>query len=380
MSKKLFSVILAAFLVVTPFLVNGATSEAKDNYYLAPSLTINDNLYVAGADANVSGTVMGDLFVVGGNVSVFGPVEGDLMSAGGTLNISGKVTGDERLVGGNIMISNSVGGDLLVGGGQVNVLSNSIIGKDVEIAGGTVNYSGENNGNLGIAGRNVYINGKINGDVSVKAESVKLGPNAVITGNFDYSSLNEAVLEQGAKINGTVNFTKTTMPDNKKMADKGSFWGFISFVFTMKLIAITFVALIFVYLFKNQTKAIIEESVSNFWRKTGKGFILLVVIPFAIIISFITVIGTPLGVIAGLLYAVLLIISSILGNLLFAQLCMKYVFKKKEYELNWWIVILAVLVFGLISFIPFIGWLFKFIIFLAAFGSLADYALNKLKD
>jgi hypothetical protein len=34
----------------------------------------------------------------------------------------------------------------------------------------------------------------------------------------------------------------------------------------------------------------------------------------------------------------------------------------------------------MISFIPFIGWLFKFIILLVALSSLSNYTLNKLKN
>jgi hypothetical protein len=380
MNKKLFSGFLAAVFFVVPFLVHGATLEADRSYYLAPGVTVNDNLYAAGSDANVSGAVLGDLFIFGGNVVVSGIVSGDLMSVGGTLNINGKVDGDERVAGGNIMISNIVGGDLFVAGGQINVLPGSIVGKDVEIAGGTVNYSGESNGRLSIKGGDVFVNGKVNGDLFVEARSIRIGPNAVITGSFDYSSPAQATLEQGSIISGTTNFTKIDMPQKKEAPGTGMFLGFITLGLIIKLVMIIIVALVLVCFFKKQTQAIVEEGVSKFWNNTGKGFMWLVVIPAAIILSFITVIGSVLGIAAGLIYAVSIIISSVIANLLFVGLCMKYIFKKEKYELNWWIVVLGVLVFGLISLIPFIGWLFKFIIFLAAFGSVSTHVLNKFKD
>ncbi len=380
MNKKFFSGVLVAVFIVVPFFAHGATLKAEKSYYLGSGTTINDNLYVAGADANVSGTVTGDLFVFGGNVVVVGPVAGDLMSAGGTLNINGKVSGDERIGGGNIMISNSIGGDLLIAGGQINVLAGTTIGKDVEIAGGTVNYSGENTGRVDIRGGDVYFNGKVSGDLSIEAKSIRLGPNAVIQGNFNYSSPAQAVLEQGVTVNGTVNYTKTTMPQTKEMPKKGAFLGFVTIAFLVKLLTIAVAALVLAYFFKKQTQEIVEESISKFWNNTGKGFIWLVVVPAAIIVSFITIIGSFIGIVAGITYAALIIISSVIANLVFARLCMKYIFKKDKYELNWWIVILSILVFGLISLIPFIGWLFKFIIFLAAFGSFSAYVCKKFKD
>lgn len=377
MNKKLFSGLLAAFLIVVPFLVNGATGESEDNYYLAPGFTINDNLYVAGSDVNISGTVIGDLFAAGGNVTVSGPVEEDLMAAGGSLNISGKVNGDERVAGGTVIISNSIGGDLLVAGGQVSILPGSIIGKDVEISGGNINYRGESNGRLSISGGDVYINGKVNGDLSITAQNIKLGPDAMINGNFEYSSPKEAVLEEGSKINGTVEFNKTTTFE--KNSDAKPMVGFITFAFITKMAAIIFAALIFFYFFRKPIEAIVKEGVSNFWKNAGKGFVILIVIPAAVIISLITIIGAPLGVIGGMLYAALLIVSSIIANLIFAQLCLNF-FKKGEKGLNWWIIILSVIIFGMILFIPFIGWLFKLIILLVALSSLSNYTLNKLKN
>lgn len=382
MNKKILSGFLAMVFFIVPFLVHGAALKADRSYYLAPGVTVNDNLYVAGSDANMSGAVSGDLFIFGGNVFVSGPVTGDLMSAGGTLNISGKVSGDERVAGGNIMISNAVGGDLLVAGGQINILPSSVVGKDVEIAGGTVNYSGESNGRLSIKGGDVFVNGKVNGDLLIEASSIRIGPNAVIAGNFNYSSPVQATLEQGSIISGTTNFTKITTPtpQNKEIPGAEMFLGFITFGLIIKFAIIAIAALVLVYFFKKQTQAIVEESISKFWNNTGKGFIWLIVVPAAIILSFITIIGSVLGVVAGLIYAVSIIISSVIANLLFARLCTKYIFKKDKYELNWWIVILGTLVFGLISLIPFIGWLFKFIIFLATFGSLSAHAFNKFKD
>ncbi|MFA5431805.1 MAG: polymer-forming cytoskeletal protein [Candidatus Paceibacterota bacterium] len=379
-SKKLFSSILVAIFVVSPFLVQGATGKVDKNYYLAPSLTIDDNLYVVGSDVSTYGKVKGDLFLLGGSVVVSGPVEGDLMSSGGTLNISGKVNGDERLAGGSVMVSNLVGGDLLVAGGQVNVLPGSIVGKDVEIVGGTINYSGISNGRVRIRGGDVYVNGRIDGGLSVQAQNVKLGPNAIIAGDFNYYSPSEVVLEQGAIISGTTNFSKIAVFQDEGMSVPGFFSGLITLGLLVKLVMIIIASLILVYAFNKQTNMIIKESVSNFWRNTGKGFILFVIAPVVIIISLVTVIGAIFGVVVGLIYALLLIISSVIANLIFAQLCMKYIFKKEDYNLNWWIIILFSLIFEMIFFVPFIGWLFKLAVFFTAFGSLASYVFNKARD
>ena len=100
---------------------------------------------------------------------------------------------------------------------------------------------------------------------------------------------------------------------------------------------------------------------------------MFVVAPVAIIISFITIIGITLGMIALFIYLALITIAAVIAGLLFAQLALKYIFKKENYELNWWIVILAVLALAVITLIPIVGWIFIFIIVLAALGGLTKY-------
>ena len=63
----------------------------------------------------------------------------------------------------------------MVAGGQVNVMSGSVIGKDVKIAGGNVNYNGNAGGGVVIKGNKVYIDGTIGKDLSVTAREITLG-------------------------------------------------------------------------------------------------------------------------------------------------------------------------------------------------------------
>ena len=138
--------------------------------------------------------------------------------------------------------------------------------------------------------------------------------------------------------------------------------------------------MIALYFAGDQVKSIVREASSNFWKEAGRGFVILFIAPVAIIISFITIIGMTLGLIALFVYLALIFIAAVIAVLLFARLALKYVFKKENYELNWWVVILAVSALGLITFIPIVGWLFTLVIVLAALGSSAKYVYKKLKE
>ncbi len=380
MKKILFLSALFAVLAIVPVLAYGATFKAGQNYYLNSGETINDNLYAVGSNVSIAGIINGDLFTAGGNVFILGPVYADLAAIAGGLNVSGKVAGDMRLLGGNVNITSSSGGELIVVGGQVNVMSGSVVNGDVKIAGGNVNYSGSAGKGVVIKAKSkVYINGIIEKDLSITAREIKLDSGALIKGNFDYYSPKEATIEPGATVRGAVNFHKVEMPA-KGPIRAGIIFGIFTLALLVKTLMFITASLAVLYLARTHVKSIIREASFNFWKEAGRGFILFVVAPVAIIISFVTLIGITLGVIALFVYLALITIAAVIAVLLFAQLALKYIFKKENYELNWWVVILAVLALGLITLIPIVGWLSIFIIFLAALGSFANYVYKKLKE
>jgi hypothetical protein len=357
--KKILLFSILAILAIAPMVTYGATFKTGQSYYLEPGTVINDNLYTAGGNVGIAGAVNGDVLASGGSISILGPVSGDIEAAGGNLNIGSSVGGSVRVAGGSINIANSVAGDLLAAGGQVNLMPGSSVGKDVAIAGGSV-----------------YIDGPINGNLQVSAGEVKLGPKAVIKGTFDYYSKQPATLEQGAVVQGATNFHKINV--NEKMhVNKGFILSVLSLI---KFIMIFVAALVMLYFFRNQTNPIVEKSASSFWKEALRGFIVLVVVPIAVILSFITVVGAFLGIIVALFYGMVIVISSVISVLLLAKLSLKYLFKKENYQLNWWIVAISALVLGLIAIIPFVGWIFTFIIFISAFGSTSDFIYKKIRS
>lgn len=383
MSKKILVLAIAVF-AITPILVFGATIKTGENYYLDAGVVISDNLYAAGGTVGISGTVYGDVLAVGGSIIVSGPVSGDVMVAGGNVNINSDVAGDIRAAGGNITVSKTAGGDLILAGGQINVMADSFFGKDVKIGGGSVNFLGKASRTLDIKGGTVYVNGPVGGNLKIMAEEIRLGPNALIGGNFDYSSVKEAVLEQGAVVSGTTNFSKVSAPaklkDINAKTAKGMILGFIGVAWVVKTLMFIIAGLVLIYLFKPQTKAVLDRSVLSFWKEALRGFIILVVLPIAVVLSFITVIGTFLGLIAMFFYIAFIAMASVFCILLFAKLCLKFLFKKPDYELNWWVVIISAFVFGIICMIPFVGWIIGFIIFLASLGSVSAFVYNKIRS
>lgn len=375
MFKKLFLffVVLAVF---APMISHGAEMRSGESYFLNPQETVNDNLYVAAGNVGVSGTVNGDVLAAGGTVNASGSVSGDVGAAGGQLNISGQVAGDVRAAGGNINVSSAIGGDLMIFGGNVDVSGGSV-GKDANISGGNINFLGSAQ-TLSVRGGSVYVNGIISGDVVVTAGQVRLGPNASIAGNFDYYSPTEANIDQGAVVSGTTNFHRTEV--SRRGQIDGSFWLVAMLWWIAKLITLLVAAWIMIYFFRKQTDAILDKSMARFWWQTLVGLIVLVVVPVACVIAMMTVVGFLVALVVMLFYITFLVLASIVSVLLFARLWLRYLFKREDYRLNWWIVLISAIVLTAIGLIPFVGWIFGFIIFLSALGSVSATIYGRLRD
>jgi cytoskeletal protein CcmA (bactofilin family) len=367
--KKLFLIVLIAIFLV-PLLAYGAEFKAaKDSYYLNSGQVVSDNLYVAGGNISIDGTAQKDLITAGGNVIINGLVGEDLTAAAGTLSIAGMVKDDARVAGGNINIGGSIGGELLLAGGQVSILSSASIAKGATIFSGNFSDEGTIKGDVTVYGGRISINGEVTGNLVVRAQEVTLGPKTLIKGSFDYYTQNEAVISDGAQVLGSSNFHPTQYTKNLGFMSK-AFLGFVTAWWLIKLLMLIVAALVIFFIFRQGTNDLVKHAASNFWKELLRGFVLFFIIPIAIIIAIATIIGVIPALIAILVYLLMLMLGMVFGGLVVGGFMSKWLFKKENYSLEWYTVVLGVFVFQLIEVIPFIGWIVGGAIFLAALGAL----------
>ena len=356
MKKLLF--LIGVFLLL-PATVFGAEFRAGDQT-LSSAEMIQGNFYAAGGNFNLLGAVDGDLIVVGGTINLIGTVSHDVLVLGGTVNINGRVGEDVRVMGGTVVLSGQVGGEVVVTGGQISVLSGSIIVKNAYLVGGKISMDG-------LVGENLEI----------RASEISLGAKTRVAKNFDYYSQKEASIVSGAKINGKMTFHPEA---SKKPSYSHKFpWlAFVTFWWLIGIVGATILAWILFYLWPSESKSMIAATFSAPGRELIRGFVLFFIIPIAAIISFITLIGLPLAIIAGLLFTLLTVLAAAVSGLLVASLMAKFLFKRKETDLNWWLILLGIFALAIIKLIPFVGWIISFFVYLTAFGVLTNKIYLKL--
>ncbi len=367
--KKIVNFICLAFLLFTAVLpASAATFEANDEYYLPEEDVVEGNLYSAGSMSIVGGEITGDLFTAGGNVTVNGKIGKDAAVAGGTVIINANIGEDLRTAAGNLTIDGEIGGEILAVGGYVIVSADTE--KDAVINGGRVVITGNFKNNLIVNGGEVLIKGKVDGHTKINADSkLTIAENAVIGGILDYSSPTEAEIKDGAEIKGEIKYTALKKPTQKEFAR--DMREFFAGIFTLKLLTSLIFGAVLFALFGKFIEKLAKESKQKFGINLLKGLAAVIILPIAALILLITILGAPLSAITGLAFAVLLLLSKPLAGIILGGLVFMLFQNSKTPVINWWSVIIGILLMNIIILIPIIGWVAYFVFFLAAFGTLA---------
>ena len=322
--KRLMTIGFLAFFLT--FVLCGVTYGGE-----AGNLKFGKNVKVPVAE-----TVSGGLAVAGANVEVLGQVGGGLKAFGANVVIPGDVQGELWACGANVVLS------------------------------------GKYHSKVKAAAANLTISGVFDGDVEVGAARIIVAPTALIKGNLIYMSA-DLNLQKGSRIMGEVVQREALV--KKERIEQWGRQGIKAllpigvFFFLIAIAALIIVGVLINYLFPKKTNAVIVSISQSPWKNLWFGLIFLVVVPVAIIISFITLVGIPAGIIVGFLYGIAIYISRIYIGVWIGRKVLGYI-KKSMATAFFWPLVVGTIILALLSLIPFIGWLFSLFVLLLSLGAL----------
>jgi hypothetical protein len=364
MVKKLSFFAAVSLVIAVPVIVSAAALLVGEQPSISTQTPVLENMTVLGANVVSQGTFREDLVAFGGNLLISGTMDKDVLLGGGSIAVMGDIGEDVRVIGGNITLNSAVGGDVFIVGGQIQIIGSGIDG-DVFIAGGTVRIDAPVAGKIRIAGGAVYLNGPVEGNVDINADEVTLGSSAVITGDLTYRSTKEMTREDGAQVLGETTFT----PWEKKTAPAGSAVAFISLVALLKMFAIGIAALVLGLSFRRYFASVSQRASEYPWVELGRGLVAAIVVPIVSVLLLITVLGMPLGFLGLFGFVALAIFTAITAPIVVGAFIFKKGFRTPDYEISWRSILLGVLVYSIISIIPFVGWVFGLMVFLMSMGA-----------
>jgi hypothetical protein len=367
--------VAVASLLLMPAVSLAADIRSGDSILVSASSTVVGNAYFAGGSITSNSKISGDLVAAGGTIIVSGPVAADALLAGGTISVLSDISDDARIAGGNITITGSVARDLVVAGGQIHI-SGKGIGGDLLVGGGEVTIDAPVKGNVRIGGGKITINGEVGGNVEIMSDNITLGPTAIIAGDFTYHSSKLATFASGSQIKGKTNFiqTNTNRVAPAALAAFLTFWAIAKFF--MVLIGALFVGLFF----RRYALEVVTQTIEAPLKTVGLGLVVLIVLPIASLILITTIVGIPFGVLGVLGFIAILIFASLFVPVLLGALIWKLFRRNEEYTITWVSILVGVIAYMILSAIPIIGGLIKFVLILLVLGVGSSLKWQAIKE
>jgi len=380
MLKKLFkvSIALQVALLVTMLSVSptaAAEFRGDETIIIATGDVIDDDLYLGGNRVVINGTVNGDVLAAGETITVTGKVDGDIVAIGSTITINGEVTGSVRVAGSNIDIGGTIGQDLIVAGGNVDIEEATEIGRDLVFGAGNIKIDAPIGNNiLGGAGL-ANLTNVVGGDAQIGVDGLTVASTANIKGDLIYTSDKQANIQPGAQIQGEITHK---IPEQSEwdwdITPAMHAWGRV-IAYLMALL----VGILIIVIAPRKSKEVVTTLKGKSLTSLGWGALILFITPMAALITFLTIIGIPLGMLAMVLYGIMIFISQLVVGLFIG-----YLIINRYREVDTKGILIGALALGfailtLLKIIPVVGFFLWWVTVLFGIGAIA-VSLKSQKD
>ncbi len=315
-----------------------------------------DDLFMAGDRVTGKADITGSAHLAGRKVTIEGAVGGDVYAAGEEVTIKGDVSGDASLLARAVSVTH-VGGDLRVAASKLQL-------------------SGNIGGNAIVTGADVSFDAAVGGDVTLEAQKVDWGDAATIAGRlvvYEEELGDLEVPERVASID-RVERRETERRREFERQDKpqqSRWWPSIG-DFLFEVIVVTVLAVLIAALAPARVAGMQRRVLARPIHTSWLGFLSLSAVIGASVLLTITIVGLPL--VAAL--ALLAFVGAIAGYAVAAYVLgvrLLLAANKPEPDSIGNRVMAAgagALAAAVIGLIPFLGWLFAFVLALAGIGAI----------
>lgn len=270
---------------------NGSTAV------VAPGETLDDDLFASGQTVTVAGRVTGDVFATGQTVVVTGTVGGDLIAAAQQVVVDGMVNGNVRAAGAVVTVNGRVGHSVTGLAQQVNVSSSGSVDGSLVAAGETVSAFGPVGRGITAGGGTLQLGGPVGGKVLAWANTLSLGPTTRIAGDLEYRSENQAEIPSGT-VAGRVQYD----PIERQPRQAPLLNGLFDFGGLVWLAGSAILGGLVIVLAPRASARAVELGRQQPLPTFGLGLLALCVVPVAILLIAVTLVGIPLALAVGALY------------------------------------------------------------------------------
>lgn len=351
--------LLIACASIWTYAVHATEQIAGRDVTIGQHQIADDDLILAGNNVTVQGEARDDLIAAGNEVTIAGAVQGYILAAGRNVTVSGPVGNDLFAAGATLRLNAPVADNAVLAGGEIYVQPNAIVQHDALLAGGRVEIAGKIMRDLKLAAGEAQLASEVGGSVEARVGQIKILPTAVIRGNLKVYSPAPPEVAPQAQVLGRIEHIQIEREN----------WA-VSWLqrWVYSFLALSLVGLVVIALSTWWT----ERVVTVLTQRPGATLLIglggLVLIPVAMVLLLITVIGIPLAFIVLALFVVALLLTGVFA----AWLAGGWLLAKfnRPTPAPWARIIVGALAVSLLVSLPLIGWLTGLFVLLAGLGAL----------
>lgn len=324
--------------------IYGSVFVIANKFVLEPKCEINGDLYICANEIELSqnAIIRGNVFAVGNTLDFNSEINnGDLYANVKNFNMKyyGFIYRDLHVSSENVTLEGYVYRNSFINTKNITTTSTFINNQDFNIENAlNTTISGEIKGNANINSKNIIFKSK---------DDTQKNITCLITGDLNYSSKNEIQIEDKI-VSGNINYTEYKS-SNSILSRIGNY-------LIGLLTSLIYVAIIYFILNRFAPKFI--EKISNInsssiLKYLGIGILLFVILPVLSILLLISNVGSLLGLLLAIIYALLLIIAKPIIIIAFSK-----IINKRITSLNIYIGIgITTIALSLINLIPYVGFI-----------------------
>jgi cytoskeletal protein CcmA (bactofilin family) len=382
MFRKIWKLLLVVQIAVIFLLLPATQAAAADirgyeDVIIASGDVVDDDLYLAGNRIVINGTVNGDVIAAGSTIIIDGTVNGDVIALASTVTIDGEITGSARVAGSDVSIGGTIGEDLITAGSSIIIKEASGIGRDLIFGAGNIEMDSRISGDIKGIAEIVEITNIISGDADIEVKELTITSTANIKGNLTYVSSNEATIHSGAVIGGEIS---RHLPAHDKWDRSWNFLPLINpWLKVLSFLAALLVGIIIILVIPEKSVQAAMAIRNKPLASLGWGALILFLAPLAILISILTIIGIPVGLLAIILYVILIFVSQLVVGLFIGQWIVSKLNIKESRGSLIGALAIGLLLLTLLRLIPVVGWVVWLATTLFGIGAVGVLVFRKRK-
>jgi cytoskeletal protein CcmA (bactofilin family) len=260
--------------------------------------------------------VEGDVFLFGHDASVDGHVKGDVFAFAQVLQMNGQVDGNIRAFMNTLTVRGKVAKNLLTFGERLELESDGKIGGSATSFAESFALDGGVGRDLLIFAKHLTVSGKVGGGIKAKGSLLTINSTAEVGGPIYFEGTNPAEVSAKAKLASPVEYHKM---EHRPKYMQGHYYVW-RVIWTAAFILFAMVLCLIVPKFAEET----IKAAELYAAPIGLGVLVFFGVPIAALISCITVVGIPLGVLTFAFWMLMvfcseLVVGGVVGNLILGK-------------------------------------------------------------